>query len=413
MRIYAQNQPIHPLAYLKQARSQQNRGFSSDVRAFASTATKPQGKVRYDRSKLPVSRISRTIQQQGAAPFASTLRPNLTGGALPRTAGGYSIGGIGKARHFSHTSGCQAQVIHNVNAGIRAFLVGGGKVRYDGIDPSTGEKRFRSISSTEDKMYKQFESKKSSLKGTSLEFRLSPTITALSPIFSPQETQNMTTLQTPDLLTTLSGDFARSLRSLSLVLTDLQRLSAFGDLPISLVHCPDGPILSVRFPGCDADLVSRLCDEVGVSRGVVIEDEAWRNDKEVQMALLFPFAPSADDDAESLLSVEDYFERNNPLEEEARQERLDWRSMLSPSRRSLQSKEDDEMSFEEATLRSPMHNADSPSGYESLEDPYDWTPASPRSALRSGSRATTGGSQDYEGLEGIYRFLQVCDDSRR
>ena len=299
-----------------------------------------------------------------------------------------------------------------MNAGIRAFFVGGGKTRYDGIDPLTGEKRFRSISSTEDLAYKQLESKNHSVKGTSLEFKLSPTITALSPLFSQQKTDAMTTLQTPDLLTTLSGDFARSLRSLSLVLTDLQRLSVFGDLPISHTQLSDGPVLSVRFPGCDADLVSRLCDEVGVSRGVVVEDEAWRSDKEVQMALLFPFAPCADDDAESVLSIGDYFERNNVLEDEARQNQLDWRNMLSPSRRSVQSEEDDESSFEEATLRSPMHNAYSPSGFESLEDPYDWSPSSPRSALKSGSRPASG-SQDYEGLEGIYKFLQVCDESRR
>lgn len=407
--MYAKNQPTHPLAYLKQARSQQSRWFSNQVRKFS------QGGPRVNRSKGSVSRISKAIQQRGAAPFASTLRPNLTGGALPRTAGGYSIGGVGKARHFSHTSGCQAQVVQNVNAGIRAFFLGGGKVKFDGVDKLTGEKRFKSISATQDQAYKHFAHPNTAVRGTSLEFKLSPTITALSPIFSKDE-MSATSLETPDFLTTLSGDFARSLRSLSLILTDLQRLSSLGDLPISLIHTPSGPILSVRFPGCDADLVSRLCDEVGVSRGIVREDETWHEDKEVKMALLFPFAPTADaddDDAESMLSAGDYFERTNSLDNVARHERLDWRDILSQSQRSVRSGDEDEVSLEQATLHSPKFNIDSPSGYESLDDPYDgWSPASPQSAFPAGSNAASI-IHDYEGLEGIYRFLQVCDESRR
>ena len=332
---------------------------------------------------------------------------------MPRTAGGYSIGGVGKARHFSHTSGCQAQIVHNVSAGIRAFLVGGGRARYDGIDPLTGEKRFRKISSIEEKVYKRLEGIKSSTKGTNLEFNLSPTVTALSPIFSQHDGQTTaTTLQTPHLLTSLSGDFAHSLRSLSLISADLSRLATLGDLPISLIHTHDGPTLRVRFPGCDADLVSRLCDEVGVKRGVVKEDDAWNDDKQVQMALLFPFAPVADDDAKSDSSVEDFFVEKNPLEEEARQEQLHWRDMLPISHQSISSDEDGGMRFEEETLRSLVRNIDSPSGYESLEDPNDWAPASRRSALKPDSKAASG-SQDYEGVEGIYRFLQVCDESRR
>ena len=416
VRVPAQNQALHPLAYLKQVRSQQIRWFNSQARTFTSTTSEAQGGARYDHSKFPVSKVGKAIQQQGAAPFASTLRPNLTGGALPRTAGGYSVGGVGKARHFSHTSGCQAQVIHNVSVGIRAFLVGGGRARYDGIDPLTGEKRFRKISSIEEKVYKRSEERKASTRGTNLEFRLSPIVTALSPDLQQHDNHaTPTNLQTPDLLTKLSGDFSRSLRSLALISADLNRLTAFGNLPISLVHTWDGPILRVRFSGCDADLVSRLCDEVGVTRGMVKEDDAWKDDKEVQMALLFPFAPSVvtddDDDAESAAGVEDYFAKN-PLEEEARREQLDWRNMLPLSSRSVSSENNGVMSFEEETLRSPVRNFDSRSGYESLEDAYDWTPASPQSAFKSDCRAASE-SQNYEGFEGIYRFLQVCDELRR
>ena len=49
--------------------------------------------ARPDRSKFLDTRTGRAISQfAGRAPFASTLRPNLTGGALPRTAGGYGLG---------------------------------------------------------------------------------------------------------------------------------------------------------------------------------------------------------------------------------------------------------------------------------------------------------------------------------
>ena len=413
VRVYARNQPLHPLAFLRQSRSQQDRWYTAQTRTFSSTRTKAHDGLKPNRFKLPVSRTARVISQRGAAPFATTLRPNLTGGALPRTAGGYSVGGAGNARHFSHTSGCQAQVLHNVNAGIRAFLVGGGKARYDGIDPMNGEKRFRAISNSQERVYKQLEGRGSSTKGTNLEFHISPTVTAFAPSSVDSTSIN---LQTPNLLTNLSSDFARSLRSLSLVLNDLKRLSTFGDLPISLTHTPNGPILIVRFLGCDAALVSRLCDEVGITRGVVKEDEAWDytdGDKDVQMALLFPLAPTKDTlgNIESDLSGDDYFGKPNPLEQEVRQEQLYWRNMYSSSKRSIHS-DDSEMSFGEATQRSPIFRASSPSGYESLEGSYDWTPSSQQSSLCDPSK-TVSGSQEFEGLEGIYRFLQVCEDSRR
>ena len=373
--------------------------------------------MKYDRSTFPSSKVSRAISQRGAAPFASTLRPNLTGGALPRSAGGYSLGGAGKgARYFSHTSGAQAQVVHNVSAGIRAFFVGGGKARFDGVDPVTGEKRFRSVSATEDAVYSQWESPvSSSKKGTTLEFKLSPTITALCPpLSSEKSTFDTTSLNDIDLLSTLTSDFARAIQDLSLVLTDLRALSAFGDLPISLTHAPTGPILTVRFPGCDADLVSRLCDEVGVRRGVVVEDEGWHTaqaEKDVEMALLFPFAPNA---TPSLPSEGGEYYFTKPMQRKRQPEQLNWRNMLSPSQRSqctAQSPVRENHSVEEdVTLKSPPI-----SGYESLresdfasEDPY-FPAASPDTHKARGDES----AGEFEGVEGIYRFLRVCDEARR
>lgn len=259
--------------------------------------------------------------------------------------------------------------------------------------------------------------------GTNLNFRFSPTITAISPCFSTSGQDSTTTLNTLGLLDNLSIDFARALKDLSVILTDLQRLSLFGDLPISLTTTPSGPVLTVRFPGCDADIVSRLCDEVGVRRGIIVEDEAWneKGNKDVEMALLFPFAPST---SPSVMSEEDddaaryfTFNSNQRMEKPVQQDQLDWRHMLSPS--TYPDSLHDNTSFEDfATLKSPMisPHSRSPSGYESLRD-SDFDPDDPfhhtLSPLRAPSHDTRGGSSDYEGVEGIYKFLQVCEDVRR
>ena len=320
-------------------------------------------------------------------------------------------------------------MVHNVSAGIRAFFVGGGKARFDGVDPATGEKRFRSVSATEDAVYTQWESPiSSSMKGTNLEFKLSPTITALCPSFSSiKPSFDTTSLNDIDLLSTLTSDFARAIQDLSLLLSDLRALSAFGDLPISLTHTRTGPILSVRFPGCDADLVSRLCDEVGVRRGVAVEDEGWhaaqvgnagQAEKDVEMALLFPFAPN---DTSSPSSEGEKYYFGNPTRRQRHPEQLDWRNMLSPSQRSQctsESLQDNHSIIEDMTLKSPDLHAHSPiSGYESLresdfasEDPYFPTASPARTAITHRTRAEGG---EYEGLEGIYKFLQVCEEARR
>ena len=265
-------------------------------------------------------------------------------------------------------------------------------------------------------MYKEWENPVT--KGTSLNFKLSPTITAFCPSFSTTAQDSkleITSLSTIGLLDNLTIDFARALKDLSAILADLRRLSVFGDLPISMTTTPSGPVLSVRFPGCDADLVSRLCDEVGVRRGVILEDKAWdeKGNKEVEMALLFPFAPSTSPSASSEDDAAEYFNPPKPIQ----QDQVDWRHMLSPSTRpdSLH----DTTGFEDyATLKSPFLHSQSPSGYESLRE-SDFDPDDPYyenySPVRAPSHNTKGVSTagDYEGLEGIYKFLQVCEDVRR
>jgi len=306
-------------------------------------------------------------------------------------------------RNFSQTPSCQAHVIQNVNAGIRAFFVSGGKARFDGVHPVTGEKRFKTVMPTEEKVLRTFDTlKTTAVKGTSLEFRLSPTITALLPS-NPGAEATQQSLGTEGLLSALSTDFAHALKTLSLTLADLNRLFALGSLPISLTPTPKGPILSVRFPGCDAATVSLLCEESGVFNGVVREDTAWDESREVEMALLFPFAPTGHEEAES--EAADYFFS------EQKPAKLDWQGMMTPSS-ALPTPLSSTGSYSQIEQTLLLPASESPEGYESMresdygdEDGYFGMQTAPPRA-----RAGTGGAGD---LEGIYRFLSECEGARR
>ncbi|KAL9018334.1 MAG: hypothetical protein Q9185_004367 [Variospora sp. 1 TL-2023] len=412
IRLSQTSQPIHRIALLKQTGSSAARKFSSQAGACAK---------RVDRPAFQNSKVGRAVIRSFGSPFASTLRPNLTGGALPRTAGGYSLGGtVRGVRHFSHTGGAQAQVIQNVSAGVRAFCVGGGKARFDGFDPTTGAKRFKAVSEAEDHALRQIQNSTSAwTRGTNLEFRLNPTITAMSASFPTSTGRGFEgqTLGTEGVLDMLSVDFARALKDLSAVLIELKRLASFGDLPISLTKTHTaGPVLSVRFAGCDAEAVSRLCDEVGISRGVVREDQAWNDDRDVEMALLFPFATT--EPAETPGSETALFEN---LAEIA-PEQMEWRNMRSPFDRYCQQSDEGSIGFDQAdtpiSTKTPRYsyNADIPylpSGYESLRD-SDFAVDDPYFQLNSSPRRSQGQqSEDLPGLESIYLFLAECNRARR
>lgn len=231
------------------------------------------------------------------------------------------------------------------------------------------------------------------------------------------------TLGTEGVLDMLSVDFARALKDLPAILTDLKRLATFGDLPISLVTShKTGPTLLVRFSGCDAETVSHLCDEVGVRRGVIREDESWNDDKDVEMALLFPFASTAsvnEGDSESAL-----FAQTIQAHEEIAPEQMQWRHMMSPSERNHADQHSDEDSSSFGQIDTPIskrtgrysHDIStprSPTGYESLresdfafDDPYYQQNTSPWRPRRQETL-------DIQGLESIYHFLAECDEARR
>ncbi|KAJ4290641.1 hypothetical protein N0V88_006388 [Collariella sp. IMI 366227] len=318
VRTGSARQPVHPAAWLRQqkrvggAKWLSTAHLNSAVRRFISSnvhATSGKSFSRFDRSKLPTSTISLAVGRlTGRTPFASTLRPNLTGGTLGRTAGGYSIPGsgrIGGVRHFSHTPAAPAQVVQNVSQAMRAFWLSGQHARFDGVGPN-GDKRYRAVSAMQEEARVRMEKAmmfRRPAPGAFIDFKISPTVTALSPLgaamvpFGSVEEQvaaaGAATLNAEGFLDVLSVDFARALKDLAAVMTDLQNLSGLGDLPIVLEK---NNIIRVRFPGVDADTVERLCDDVGVKRGVVGQDPDFDANPAVEVALRFPFAPDIRDD---------------------------------------------------------------------------------------------------------------------
>ncbi|TGZ76859.1 hypothetical protein EX30DRAFT_344528 [Ascodesmis nigricans] len=195
------------------------------------------------------------------SPFATTLRPKLCGGAMPRTMGGYSLGGAG-VRYFSHVPAAPAHVVTQVSAAMRAFML-------NGKDQMNS---YRRINGTKGKIGVRAQLAASLANehapGAYIDFHLGPTFTSISPLASKKNT-----LENDVFLQALSADFGVMIGGLTAVYSDIRRLSTLGDLPITLAG--NGDILRVRFSGCDCDFVERLCDEVGVRRGIIHEDERF------------------------------------------------------------------------------------------------------------------------------------------
>ena len=404
-------QPIHPVAWLRQQkRAGRSRWYSTAninavVRRFLSTAGPSNASafscrgVRFDRSRLASSATSRAVAQlTGRAPFASTLRPNLTGGALPRTAGGYAVPGsgrVGGARYFSHTPAAPAQVVQNVSQAMRAFWLSGQRARFDGVGPN-GEKRYRAVSASQADARARMERALAARRpqpGAFVDFNICPTVTALSPLAAALPAKlaaglgecfehaaaaaAAATLQAEGFLDVLSIDFARAVKDLAAVMTDLKNLARLGDLP---VHLEGNSVLRVRFPGVDAEMVERLCDDIGVKRGVVGQDPEFDAGPDVSVALRFPFAPDGCC-AQSITSpggsARTYDTESSDVED----------AFIVDE-------------FEENPWR--LVSPEPEDGYESM---------SPRLLSLSGEHYDDD-DDDFEGLEGIYRFLEECDRAR-
>lgn len=394
-------QPISRVAAIRQARS---RHFST--RAAGAFTSAIRSGLGVDAPVRNTSRIVSGISRLSSrAPFASTLRPNLTGGTLGRTAGGYAVGAgrFGGARYFSHGPAAPAQVIQNVSQGVRAFFLSGQKVRFDGIDPRSGEKRYKAVSSLQDQAERKMNAIPRTVAGSFVDFQVSPTITALSAI-GGLEKGSAPTLNSEGLMDMLSGDFARALKDFAAVMNDLKRISTLGDLPVVL-H--DRSTIRVHFPGCDAETVEQLCDEVGVQRGRIIQDEDFDVRTGADLALLFPFAPSVAPSP----GTDYYFEKAKP---QATSD-LDWQGMMTPescppSSPGLSRDSGNAISFDDSQLFGPNPWKSSSASYSSINiSELGDNPFFPE-VSSAGQPETTSA---YDGPDGIYMFLAECDRAQR
>ncbi|RDL42287.1 Uncharacterized protein BP5553_02266 [Venustampulla echinocandica] len=368
-------QPIHPAARLRQAKGRWYTTHSiNTARRFASTAG--QHSAKYIRASFPSSATARAVGGLTTrAPFASTLRPNLTGGALPRAAGGYGLGG-GRtgARYFSHTPAAPAQIVSNVSVAVRAFFLSGQKAQFDGTT-AQGEKRYRAATALQEETGRKMRAMSSkNIPGSFIDFHISPTITALTPLSGAIPSGNVEMsaphLNTEGFLDVLSVDFARSLQDFAATMNDLKRLAPLGDLPITLEQ---KSIIRVRFPGCGAETVEALCDEFGVQRGIIGQDEDFDKSVGGQIALMFPFAPTS----EHTLSSPGGSLRSQTGHDF---EQVDKDILDNPWLESYESMEEDSSDHESAYFSKP-------------------------SKIQN--------SSSYEGVEGIYRFLEQCDHPPR
>lgn len=298
-------------------------------------------------------------------------------------------GRVGGQRYFSHAPASQAQVVQNVSQAMRAFWLSGQRAHFEGYG-ANGEKRYRSVSALQESTVRKMANMPRIMPGSCIEFQIAPTVTALSPLAAAAAMAAVTgyevkpevgaaTLNTEGFLDVLSTDFARQLKALTAVMADLKRLAALGDLPITMEK---NNTLRVRFPGLDADTVERLCDDVGVQRGIIKQDPDFDSSYGVPMTLQFPYAPDAEEEAENYTSPG---------------------GSLRSHQSEFSSLEEDDAFFDEVIqdnpwMSGPSHHPDPEDGYESMSPPVG----------HSGEHV----SEDFEGLEGIYRFLEECDQLR-
>ncbi|KAF2156009.1 hypothetical protein K461DRAFT_275080 [Myriangium duriaei CBS 260.36] len=386
-------QSVHSVARIRQGQSgwlTSKRRFDAAVRYFTSQSRAVKDASARPRSSFQSATWTTIQQSPGRAPFASTLRPNLTGGTLGRTAGGYSLGGgrAGAQRHFSHGPACQAHVVQNVSQAVRAFLVGGQKAQFNGVSSVTGGKKYKAVSRLQEETGRKMKELPRTTPGSHVDFSINPTITALTSLrnvtgYSKVEEQH---LNTEGLLDVLSTDFSRQLQELCAVLADLRKLSVLGDLPITYLDSS----LRVHFPGCDAETVESLCQELGVRRGLVIQDEDFDAFVGTEMALLFPFAPS-----ETPSEAADLFE-DGPIKHHMPVQQVDWRAMLTSSEQSSAYSTRSEFEMEDIAEDNPWESVG-----EHSSDFSEEVCSSSHSPL------------EYQGIEGIYRFIEQCDSVNR
>ena len=136
-----------------------------------------------------------------------------------------------------------------------------------------------------------------------------------------------------------------------------------------------------------------MCDELNITRGTVTQDEAFDAFAGTEIALLFPFAPSEGaSECESLFEYEPAPHKHSPF--------IHLEDMLTPSESARAYSTHSDSGLENVLAEDPWLS--DPSGFESI-----------RSGSEIQSDHGKGNPLEYQGLEGIYRFIEQCDAVRR
>lgn len=276
---------------------------------------------------------------------------------------------------------------------MRAFMLGGKQFSYDGVDPRTGEKRFKTVTALQSKAALKMTKIPRATPGSFIDFNVNTTITAMAPMalssiasFAPAKADGMDTLHTEGLLDILSIDFSRALQELALVMADLRSLSSLGDLPISYQHNR----LRIHFPGTDPETVESIASELNIKRGVVGQDEDFDDFVGTDIALLFPFAPST---ASSISSLDAHY-NHRPIQ---------FDNLSNPTTLS-----DTGLAYDDLEQMSlPSNEQDSIPDTIGSESFLFQSPPQPSSSSNEQTPF------EYQDFDGIYRFIELCDNVRR
>jgi hypothetical protein len=272
---------------------------------------------------------------------------------------------------------------------MRAFFISGHKAQFDGVSPN-GEKKFKPVSNLQETTGRKMRSLPKATPGSWIDFQINPTITALSSMTGvvgySKSSVEVPHINSEGLIDALSVDFSRALKDLAAVHNDLKRLSVLGDLLITY----ETTSLRVHFPGCDAQTVERLCEELNVHRGFISEDPAFSDFVGAEIALLFPMAPST---ASSL--CDESLSGSELYDLPAQRNIIHYDDMMSPT-------------------QSDKYSTDSDHGFEDvLESERPWMPSTPFDQQSLETVSVIGSDEfsplEYQGFEGIYRFLEELD----
>ena len=195
--------------------------------------------------------------------------------------------------------------------------------------------------------------------------------------------------------------------------SELQKLGRLGDLPVSLATDKEDTI-RVYFAGCDRETVLRLCDEAGVTRGVVGEDERFGFELLMPTLEMKPYPPQ---------SLEGKSFPPHQQQQRIQASGLYWQDMMSEKEGEIEgscvSEDGDgvmtEQGTDEETEYTPPVSAD---GYL-----FEGSSVSALSPLFSDSDVSAGlmfppyPEQQVQapdlGVEGLQRFLDECEQYGR